>query len=183
MRRGLVLAALLLPLTGCYVAQPGPGYAQPGYPAAVGYGYAQPGYPPAAYDPYGNVYPGYSDNDGDPTLFVDGAVMPLVLFGGGWGYYDGRHNWHRAPDAVSHHLEQRGASGATLHPGGAGGFQQGRPEGGVGGYPQGRPEGRPLPAAAPYRAPTPYRPAEQGRPAPAHDDRQRGHDCPPGQRC
>jgi hypothetical protein len=178
MRRDLVLAALLLPLSGCYVTQPGPGYvqpgygyAQPGYPPTGGYGYAQPAYPPAAYDAYGNVYPGYSDNDGAPTLFVDGAVMPLVLFGGGWGYYDGQHNWHRAPDAVSHHLEQQRAAGGTFHPGGAGG------------YPQARPEGRPLPAAAPYRAATPYHPVEQGRPAPAHEDHPRGHECPPGQRC
>lgn len=180
MRHGLVLAALLLPLSGCYVAPQGPVYAQPGYPP--GYGYPQPGYAPAPYDAYGDVYPGYSDNDGAPTLFVDGALMPLVFFGGGWGYYDGQHNWHHAPDAVSHHLEQRGASGGGFHPGGAG-------------YPQSRPEGRPSPAAEPYRGQAPNRPAEQMRPAaapagvprpapvsqPAHQER--GRECPPGQRC
>ncbi len=77
MRRGFVLAALVLPLSGCYVPPGPPGYAQPNYPP--------PGYPPPGYDPYGAVYPGYSYNDGSPTLLVDGAVMPLIFFGGGWG--------------------------------------------------------------------------------------------------
>ena len=180
MRRVLPLAALLLPLCGCYVPPPnaGYGYAQPGYPPPAGYGYAQPVYPQSGYppptDPYGNVYPGYSDNDGAPTLFVEGAAMPLIFFGGGWGYYDGRHEWHRAPDAVGRHLEQQRGAGATFH-GGGGSFNQGRP-----------------PGAEPYRGQQQqYRPAEQSRPVatpaaarpvqPAHEERRR--ECEPGQRC
>jgi hypothetical protein len=185
MRRGLALAALLLPLSGCYVAPPGPGYgyAQPGYPQP-GYGYAQPGYPQAGYpqpgyppptDPYGNVYPGYSYNDGAPTLFVDGAVLPLIFFGGAWGYYDGRHEFHRAqahPAAEPYR-----------------GQEQYRPA----------EQARPAAAAAePYRGQQQqqYRPAEQARPAatpsyaaprpaqaaqPAHEERKR--ECAPGQKC
>src|ERR1700733_11663659 len=137
MRHSLVLAALLLPLSGCYVAPQPSGYAQP-QP-----GYApQPGYPPASYGQDDNIYPGYSENDGAPTLAVDGAVVPLVLFGGGWGYYDGRHNFHRAPDAVSHHLEERRSSGASFHPGGGPGFHPDagpRPGGGPGFHPDAGP--------------------------------------------
>ena len=202
MRRDLVLAALLLPLGGCYVPPQGPdyGYAQPGYPSGTGYGYAQPGYaqpgypppgypqpgypppgyPPAAYDPSGAVYPGYSYNDGAPTLLVDGAVMPLIVVGGGWGYYDTHHDWHRAPDGVSQQLERQRASGASFRPSGEG-------------YPQSRPPG----GTEPYRGQSPYRPADQGRPAatsyaaprpppaaqPAHEERERSGQCPPGQRC
>jgi len=161
MRHGLVLATMLLPLAGCYVAQPAPnyGYAAPGYAQP---GYPPPGYPPASYGPYGNVYPGYSYNDGAPTLFVDGAVVPLILAGGGWGYYDAHRNWHRAPDAVSRHLEQQRAAVATFHPGG-------------GGYPQPRPGG----GAQPDRGQPQYRPAAH----PAHEEHERAHECPPGQRC
>jgi len=166
---------MLLPLAGCYVAQPAPsyGYAAPGYPPP---GYPQPeypplGYPPASYDPYGNVYPGYSYNDGAPTLFVDGAVAPLILLGGGWGYYDAHHDWHRAPEAVSRHLEQQRAAGASF-PAGGGGYPQPRP---AGGYPPPRPGG----GAEPNRGQPQYRPAAQ----PAREEHERGHDCPPGQRC
>jgi hypothetical protein len=166
MRRALPLAALLLPLCGCYVPPPdaGYGYAQPGYPPPAGYGYAQPGYPPPT-DPYGNVFPGYSYNDGAPSLFVEGAAMPLIFLGGGWGYYDGRHEWHRAPDAVGRHLEQQRASGATFRSGG-GGYNQGRP-----------------PGPEPFRGQQQQnRPTEQVRPAqPAHQERRR--ECEPGQRC
>jgi hypothetical protein len=210
MRRGVVLAALLLPLSGCYEQPPGPsGYAQPGYPPQAGYGYAQPGYPPPGYqqpgypppgyppdanDQYGNIYPGYSDSGGDPTLLVDGAVMPLILFGGGWGYWDTHHNWHRAPDAVSHHLEEQRAAGGGFHSGG--------------GFAQPRLQGTPAQGAGPNRGQTFFHPADQARPAaaaapappptrsapplttparpaaappPAREGR--GHECPPGQRC
>lgn len=209
MRRGVVLAALLLPLSGCYEQPPATsGYAaQPGYPPPAGYGYAQPGYPPppgyqqpeyqqpayppsgyqqpgypppgypqpaypaGAYDQYGNIYPGYSDNGGDPTLLVDGAVMPLILFGGGWGYWDSRHNWHRAPDAVSHHLEQQRAAGGGFHSdgggfhSGGGGFAQPRPQGGP--PPGAQPQGTSPQGAGPSRGQTFFHPTDQGRPAAA----------------
>lgn len=134
MRRDVVLAALLLPLSGCYAPQPA-GYAQPAaYPpgyqyAQPGYqqpGYPQPGYPQPGYDPSGEAYPGYSENGGDPTLLVEGATVPLILYGGGWGYWDSRHSWHHAPDEVSRHLERERAGG--FHRGGEG-FGQQRPEG------------------------------------------------------
>lgn len=227
---GLALGLLLLPLGGCYVPPTQPtDYAQPGYPPGTPYGYAQPGYPPdyaqpgypppgyppsgyppPGYDPYGNVYPGYSDNGGNPTLLVAGAAVPLVLFGGGWGYWDTHHNWHSAPDAVQRHLVQQQA---------AGGFHAV-----PGGTPQPRPQGRPPPAAggqtffhantpppaAPgggqtfFHANTPPPPAapngqtffhgtEQPHPGPAAASRpappapppheEHGHGCPPGQRC
>jgi hypothetical protein len=141
-----------------------PGYPPPGYPPP-GYsqpGYPPPGYPPASYDPYGNVYPGYSYNNGSPTLLVDGAVVPLIAFGGGWGYYDAHRNWHHAPDQVSRHLEQQRAA-AGLPP--AGGFVRPRPEGrppppgvpAAASRPAFPPPGVPaaVPAAAPHPAPLP----------------------------
>jgi hypothetical protein len=235
MRHGLVLAALLLPLGGCYEQPPGPGsyaqpgsppggYGQPGYPppsyGQPGYpppGYGQPGYPPPGYnpaeypvagpyDPNGTIYPGYSDNGGSPTLFVDGAVVPLILFGGGWGYYDTHHDFHRAPDAVSRHLEQQRAAGG-FHPGSGGfappgaGGRPAPPPGGFhpasGGFAQPRPEGRPPQAAEANRGQFSSHPGEQPHPAatsaaspratpppqpvPAHE--RHGRDCPQGQRC
>ena len=179
MRHGFTLAALLLPLSACYVAppygQPGYGYAQPGYAQPA---YAQPGYPGAPTDAYGNVYPGYAYNDGSPTLFVEGATEPLISFGGAWGYYDGRHEFHRAPDAVGRHLEQQRASGGFRS--GGGGFPQGRPGG-----------GEPYRGQAQFRGAEPVRPAAAGFAAPraapaaaaqpAHEERRRG--CEPGQRC
>ena len=56
--------------------------------------------------------------------------MPLIFFDGGWGYYDHHHEWHRAPDAIGHHLDQQRAAGG-FHPGGAPGYAQpgGRPPG------------------------------------------------------
>jgi len=201
MRPGFLLAALLPPLGGCYAPPPGPaGYAQPGYPPAYGYaqpgypppdaqpgypppGYPPPGYPPPGYpapasDPYGNFYPGYSDNDGAPTLVVEGTATPLILFGGGWGYWDSDRHWHRAPDQVARHLEQQRAAGAAFHPGGPG---------------FGQPGGRPPPADGPrfFRPPEPARlgavPAAGPRPPPAappvREERERRRECPPGQRC
>jgi hypothetical protein len=179
MRRGLALAVLMLPLSGCYVPPseaPGYGYAQPGYPPA---GYPQPGYSGGGYDPYG-----YSYNDGAPTMLVEGASVPLILYGGGWGYWDSRHSWHRAPDEVGHRLEQQRASGAGFHPG-AGGFGQPRPQGRPpgGGEPNrgsfhGGEQGRPV--AASGGAPRP--PAASPPPRDLHQ-RDRGRECPTGQRC
>jgi hypothetical protein len=132
MRQGLALVALLLPLTGCVAPPPQPVgygyYAQPGYPGA----YPQPGYP-GEYDQPGYVgayaqpdygYPGFAYNDGSPTLFVEGATVPLIFFGGGWGYYDRDRRWHRAPDRVEHNLSQRFPGGNGYRPWGGG-----RPEG------------------------------------------------------
>ncbi len=196
MRGHVVLAALLLPLSGCYVAPQGPAYVQPGYPA----GYVQPGYASGPYDAYGSDYPGYSYTDGSPTRFVDGSVMPLVMFGGSWGYYDRGHSWHRAPDALSHRLEQQRAMGGPFRPNG-GGFQQGRPEGrpGGGGFSQPRPEGRPaggLGQPGPFGRPAPggeqfhgqpaFRPTAAPaapRPAPPREEHNQGHDCRLGERC
>ena len=131
MRRDLVLAALLLPLTGCYIPPSGssdyvqtgypPGYsdAQPGYPPP---GYPSPGYqpPPGVYYPDDNTYPGYSYNGGDPTMLVEGATVPLILYGGGWGYWDSRHSWHHAPDGISRRLDEQRRSGGGFYRNGGG---------------------------------------------------------------
>ena len=144
MRPGLALAALLLPLSGCVVPpQPlgyGYGYPQGGYPQG---GYPQPAYPQPAYPQAGYPQPGidyadqgYAYNDGSPTMVVEGATLPLIFYGGGWGYWDGYHRWHRAPEGVERHLNDRFPGGAGYHPWGGG--QPGRPEGQrVGGYPGG----------------------------------------------
>jgi hypothetical protein len=220
MRRELALAVLLLPLSGCYFPPSGPpAYAEPGYqqPVSPPPGYYPPQayqpppgyYPPPAYDPYGNIYPGYSYNGGSPTLLVEGSLVPLIFFDGGWGYYDGRHHWHHAPDEVSRHLEHEREAGG-FRPGGAGPgarFEhrpEGRPEGGEvfrgqGSFrppEQGRPVSVPAPAAGGFGGQGFFHPNEQGRPAaaaasaarpvapvPAHEERPRGHECPPGQRC
>lgn len=202
MRRGLWLVSLLLPLGGCYVTPPAtgygypppgyppgsyppPGYAQPGYPPP---GYPSGGYPPAPYDPYAAAYPGYSYNDGAPTFLDGGIAVPLILFGGEWGYYDRDRHWHRAPEGVTHDLEaHRAAGGGQFHPNAAlhadpnlqprpgQTMAQPRP-----GQPAGQAPYRPAeqvrPAAAQYSAP---------RPAPAAQPRQeeRGRECPPGQHC
>jgi hypothetical protein len=164
MRRVLWLASLLLPLGGCYVAPAGAGYenAPPGYPPA--------GYSPPPYDPYASAYPGYSYNGGSPTFLEGGVAVPLVLFGGEWGYYDHGRHWHRAPEGVSRNLEAHRA-GANMAP---------RPEPGH----QQRP-GQPGPAA--YRPAEGPRPAAAPRPAQAAPAHQEGHerhrDCPPGQHC
>jgi hypothetical protein len=143
MRQGLALVALLLPLTGCVAPPPQPVgygyYAQPGYPGA----YDQPGYVGAYAQPdYG--YPGFAYNDGSPTLFVEGATVPLIFFGGGWGYYDRDRRWHRAPDRVEHNLSQRFPGGNGYRPWGGGRPEGFRPEGprSEGFRPEGpRPEG------------------------------------------
>ena len=112
MRRGIAWAALLLPLTGCYV--PPAGYGA----GAGGYSYAPPSYPGTVigsgegFDT-GDFYPGYAYNGGAPTIIVEGASVPLAYYGGGWGYYDRYRRFQRAPDHVWHHLENR-------HPGGFG---------------------------------------------------------------
>jgi hypothetical protein len=205
MRRALWLLPVLLPLGACYeppsngnygYAQPG--YPQPGYPPA---GYAQPGYPPPTYegytavqsDPYGEAYPGYSYNDGAPTFLDAGVTVPLVFFGGAWGYYDHTHHWHRAPDRVARDLDTRRrdgdwhrGGGDPVHfnpalqprpgqPGGQAAFHP-PPQAVPGGRPDGRPDGgphwtqpaQPQPAAAPHwQQPTPAAGPHWQQPTPA----------------
>jgi hypothetical protein len=143
MRLRLARAALLLPLAGCVVppdAGPAPyPYPPPGYPTP----YAQPDL----------AYPGYAYNNGSPTLFIDGVTWPLVFYGGVWGYWDGYHRWHGAPDPVGGWLAARHPGGAGYRP--YGGGQWGRPGGWGGGGAYG-------PAAGSYRpgavAPGGFRP-------------------------
>jgi hypothetical protein len=111
MRHGFALMALLVPLAGCVVPPGGPGY-----------GYAQPGYPAAEYG-----YPGYAYNNGSPSMYVEGASVPLIFYGGGWGYWDNGRHWHRAPEGIGRHLEERHPGGVGYRPWGGGGF--GRSEG------------------------------------------------------
>jgi hypothetical protein len=187
MRRGLTLAALLLPLTGC-VVPPAPNY---------GYGYVQPGYPAPGYVDQGDYYPGYFYNDGAPYMIVEGAPMPLIFFGGSWGYYDGYRRFHRAPDSVWQHLESRHPHGSGVR------LFEGRPEGPrPGDRPQGRPEwqqhqqpggGTPPPPRQEYRqqssppvGPVPRAPEMRAPVQPRQEEHRGGgdHRCPPGQtRC
>jgi len=106
------LPALLLTLGGCYL----PPGEQPGY----GYGYAQPGYasvaPAGVYGENAEIFQGYSYNEGSPTMIVEGAPMPLIFFGGSWGYYDGERRFHRAPDPVWRQLESRHPQGYGVRP-------------------------------------------------------------------
>lgn len=167
MRAKIGVVAVLIPLAGCVVA-----------PEPAGYGYIPPAYaqpqpayggPPAYADE--SVYPGYVDYGGSPALTVDGAIWPLIFFGGGWGYWDGEHRWHRAPEQVWRHLERRYPRGEGLRgPGGyRPGFQGGleRPRPGYG-EPVGRPanEWRGRQWEEPRREPAPgfY---QQGAPRPA----------------
>jgi hypothetical protein len=208
MRRELWVAALLIPLSGCYAppADPGYGYAQPGYPSN---GYPPSGYPAgyeaSPYDTDARAYPGYSYNGGAPTYIDGGIAVPLVLFGGEWGYYDHDRHWRRAPDRISHDLEAHRAGGGQFHPNavprGEPGFQP-RP-GQLDDRAAFRPPEQPRPVSpqAAFRPPeqphfappqAAFRPADPPRPAftappPAaqqhHEEHGRGRDCPPGQRC
>jgi hypothetical protein len=168
MRRGVWL--LILPLCGCYAAQPGVGYApQPAY----GYGspaYVSPGYPPA-YDPYS----GYSYNDGAPEIIEGGVSIPLVLFGGQWGYYDRDRHFHRAPDNVRRDIEShRGYGNFRPNPGprGGGGPQpwHGQPNGQAAFRPAGPPPGH-------VSGPPPRASAQPQQRPEGH------HNCAPGQHC
>jgi hypothetical protein len=154
MRQPIAFLALMLPLAAC-VVEPAPPMARP-IPAPE------------------FVYPGYAYNNGAPTLFVDGVSWPLIWYGGGWGYWDHYHRWHRAPDPVWRHLEGR-------YPGGAG-FHYGRPVG-FGGHREGMahgygPRGRPGPGYdhGGYRHGG-WRAADRGGGSPhrGHDDRDRHH--------
>lgn len=107
MRRAILTSLLMLPLAACYVEPPAP----------MGYGYPPPppaGYPPPAY-PYA-AYPGYSYNDGAPIIYEGGIPIPLMFFGGVWGWYDSGHVWHAAPAGVIRDLNARRAAGAQFHP-------------------------------------------------------------------
>jgi hypothetical protein len=191
MRRSLTFAILLLPLAGCYAPPPADGY---------GYGYQQPAYQPVPYAEPQDAYPGYDYNDGSPYLTVDGAAMPLIFFGGFWGYNDSYGHFHRAPDRVGRNLESRFPHGQGFQPRGGGWRapppRQGWQGGGGGGGPPPRFEQRPAPAAAPpphFAAPQPHYAAPAAAPPPRfaapafrqeeHRGREERH-CPPGQsRC
>ncbi len=223
MRRALWLVPILLSIGGRYLppatsdygyAQPG--YAQPEYPPTAyapqeyaPQGYAAPGYPPQGYpqpgyDPYAG-YPGYSYNDGAPVFYDSGAAVPLVFFGGGWGYYDHDRQWHRAPEGISRDLSARRDGGGDFHPNGPGRPQaspQGRPPGGdqYRGQPQANQQQGFHPAAQPWEfhpGGQPQRPIppvgvpqpRQGQPQPQarqqeqprQQEQHRG--CDPNQRC
>jgi hypothetical protein len=207
MRVGLALAILLLPLSACYVAPTAPGngyaaaaYPPPGYPppgnapqvyaqqdypppAYAQPGYAQPGYPPPGYapppyDPNAAVYPGYSESGGVPVFIDGGIALPLILYGGEWGYWDRDRHWHRAPDPIARHLSERPAPGWSGHPG--------SPPPAAAYAPPRHDEPRPLTSTATYRAPEPAHPATAPyaapRPAPASPPPQeRRRDCPSNQ--
>ncbi len=165
MRYRFALAALLLPLSGCVVPPDqagygyGYGYPAPGYPGA----YPQPGYP-GAYPDYG--YPGLTYYGDSPTLAIDGGTVPLIFYGGGWGYYDGGHNWHRAPDGVARGLNQRYPGGAGYHAwsGGQPVHPGAPPGGGFAGRPGGPPPGGPPPGGPPPGGGFPGRPPMIGAP-------------------
>jgi len=171
MGRILLLATVLLPVGSAY-AQP---YPPPGYPLPLPF-------PMVVVDPFGSLYPGYAYNDGAPTLLIDGILFPLIFLGDEWGYYDPYHVWHRAPDAVYRHLEERRRAGVAFrtapppHPmGGAPGRAvEGRPAVAPGGRPPepGRAASPPPRPVEPARAAPPPRPAPApaGRPAPGREN-------------
>jgi hypothetical protein len=103
MRRALTLAALLLPLAGCYVPPGADGYSDTGYQGV-------------AYADRQDVYAGYDYNGGSRFMNYEGAQVPLVFFGGYWGFYDGSRRFHRAPDSVGRHLESRHPEGSGARP-------------------------------------------------------------------
>jgi len=166
MRFGLALVALL-PLSACVVPPAPVGYGY-GYPPP---GYSQPGYAPAGYPAGEFAYSGYSYNDGSPTLYVEGSTLPLIFYGGAWGYWGREGGWHRAPEGIDRHLSQRFPGGAGYRPWAGG--PAGRPEGfrpggpAPGGFPAGgngwtgRPAGPPPGGGTPW-AGRPVAPAPGG---------------------
>ena len=162
MRPRFALMALLLPLGGCVVPPDQVGY---------GYGYGYPGAYPAP--DYG--YPGFSYYDGSPTLAVEGGSVPLIFYGGNWGYWDHGHNWHRAPDRVAHNLKQRfpggsgyrGWGGSPAGPPPGGGWQGHPAGGGWQGHVGGSPPGGAGFAGRPFGGPPPGGAAPGGPPRPA----------------
>lgn len=189
MRQSLAIAAILLPVAGC-VYQPAtrpaawsyppppPAYAPPAYAPPA---YPRPDYQPdQVYDPGPEIYPDYYYNDGAPAFVVEGVPVPVIFFGGFWGYYDRGHIWHRVPDRVAFDLNRR-------HPGGAGirafspprAFRPGAPR--PGGFQPGsapRPGGFQPPAQPGFNHP-PGSFAPGGQP-PAHLQPQPGFNHPPG---
>ena len=202
MRRGPIIAALLLPLAGCYV-QPGSdygysygGYQPPAYQAAP-YGYQEPAYQAAPYGYQEPAYPGYDYNGGAPYMIYEGAQTPLIYFGGLWGYHDRYGHFQRAPEAVYRNLESRHPQGAGAHASGGqfvaprvNGGQQSPPpahqgwQGGGGGQPRVEHRQAPIAPAAvapPTVAPPAPRAAAPG-PAPRQEERRGGdRRCPNGQ--
>ena len=145
MLRALTLAALLLPFAGCY-APPGAGYVD---------GYSpQPDYQPQPYADSQYGYAGYDYNGGSPYMSYEGASVPLIYYGGYWGFYDHDRRFRHAPDSVGRLLESR-------HPGGYGANTYGgrSPESPYGFRPQGAPRPQYQPTGvAPLLAAPPPRP-------------------------
>ena len=109
MRRGPIFAMILLPLAGCVPPPGGPGYGYGGYPQP----YQGGGYAPPVYGDPNAGYSGYAYNDGAPYIVEEGVTLPLIFFGGAWGYYDRERHFRRAPEHVYRELQSR-------HPGGSG---------------------------------------------------------------
>ncbi|HEY1932443.1 MAG TPA: hypothetical protein VGG99_10555 [Acetobacteraceae bacterium] len=75
---------------------------------------------PPAYAP-GDQGGGVAYMAGQPTAVIGGETVFLVYAGvTGWGYWDGYHRWHHAPQQYAQHLNQ-------YHPGGRGLAGFGRP--------------------------------------------------------
>ena len=195
--RGLWLAALLLPLGGCYQGATGPVYgeAQSAYPPGV---YPPGVYPPTGdptpvYSPPGDPPPGYSSggyapvpyaaspsygyNDGAPTIVEGGGVAPLVLYGAGSGYHEREHQLHHGPEGFEHDRDEHWRA---EHRDDEDRFQR---------EDRRSPPGNGRFGAAAFR---PGEPPHQGtptniaqRPVQASPPRPEAHRaaCPPGQRC
>jgi hypothetical protein len=57
--------------------------------------------------------------DNEPLAYVDGeSVAVLYDDDYGWGFWDGQHHWHHAPDQWRHRLDERFPHGAGIshHP-------------------------------------------------------------------
>ena len=121
--------------------------------------------------------------------------MPLVMFGGEWGFYDSGRRWHRAPEGISRHMEERRGGGGQFHPNAAPrgeAFPQQRQEGRLGGehfggqaaFRPAEPQRQaPVQAAPVHLAPVQTAPQAAPTAQPRQAERERRRDCPPGQRC
>jgi hypothetical protein len=113
MHRGLAFVTLLLlPLCGCAAIDPATLQAALQSLTPPTDGSADP----SAADPSGGADPGapagYSDASGTPMMADDsGQPQQLVQENGQVGYHDRYHHFHRAPDSVRRHYEQRSRMG------------------------------------------------------------------------
>ena len=206
MRRGPIFAMILLPLAGCVPPPGGPGYGYGGYPQP----YQGGGSAPPVYGDPNAGYSGYAYNDGAPYIVEEGVTLPLIFFGGAWGYYDRERHFRRAPEHVYRELQSRhpGGSGARVFSGQAapphfngggqaaphfnGGGQAQPPHFNGGGQAQPHfnapppvQHTQPSFAAPPHHAAPVAAPPVQHTAPPARQEEHRGRQqCPPGQfRC